>query len=299
MQNTRTTPESIIRKLCQPLEPVPTSMVPRLTALPDIRVVLFDVYGTLLISCSGDVGTLLKKDNRTAMREALEACELADDPDAAAVKGMALLSEAMTRDHAWRKSQGAVSPEVEIREIWCEVFDALIQDDLVTEDLTEQDIERFALAYECRVNPVWPMPGCPDVLDRLRAKGKTLGIVSNAQFYTPLLFQAFFERGVEELGFDPGLCVWSFQLRRSKPAPILFQGVMQQLADRGISPAQTVYVGNDMRNDVWTAAQAGCRTILFAGDQRSLRLRQDDDHCRDLQPDAVITALSQVVELAG
>jgi len=34
--------------------------------------------------------------------------------------------------------------------------------------------------------------------------------------------------------------------------------------------SKTLYVGNDMLNDIWTATEAGCRTVLFAGDQRSL-----------------------------
>ena len=74
----------------------------------------------------------------------------------------------------------------------------------------------------------------------------------------------------------------------------MFRDVLTRLAERGIEPGQTLYVGNDMRNDVLTAARSGCRTALFAGDRRSLRLRGDDPDCRGLRPDLVITEWTQL-----
>lgn len=62
-------------------------------------------------------------------------------------------------------------------------------------------------------------------------------------------------------------------------------------------PANTLYVGNDMLNDIWTASQAGCRTCLFADDRRSLRLREKDKRCKKLVPDATVDHLHQITEL--
>ena len=47
-----------LRDFCRPLQPIPTGVEPVLKELPGIRAVVFDVYGTLLISGSGDVGTV-------------------------------------------------------------------------------------------------------------------------------------------------------------------------------------------------------------------------------------------------
>ncbi|MEQ8837627.1 MAG: HAD family hydrolase, partial [Lacipirellulaceae bacterium] len=65
-----------------------------------------------------------------------------------------------------------------------------------------------------------------------------------------------------------------------------------------ITPAETLYVGNDMRNDIWPAAKVGFKTALFAGDERSLRLREDEPN-RDQrpEPDAVVTELDQLPKL--
>ncbi|MHC4986693.1 MAG: HAD family hydrolase, partial [Planctomycetota bacterium] len=65
----------------------------------------------------------------------------------------------------------------------------------------------------------------------------------------------------------------------------------------GIEPGQALYVGNDVRNDIAPARSLGMRTALFAGDARSLRLRADDPDCGGAQPDAVVTALPQILEL--
>ena len=46
-----------IRALSQPLDVIPTSVAEQLPRLEDIRAVIFDIYGTLFLSGSGEVGT--------------------------------------------------------------------------------------------------------------------------------------------------------------------------------------------------------------------------------------------------
>lgn len=76
-------------------------------------------------------------------------------------------------------------------------------------------------------------------------------------------------------------------------------GTLTHALDRRfrLRPDQAVYIGNDLRNDIWTARQAGPRIGLFAGDRRSLRWRKDDSRSLDLKPDALITVLDQIAEL--
>jgi putative hydrolase of the HAD superfamily len=62
----------------------------------------------------------------------------------------------------------------------------------------------------------------------------------------------------------------------------------------GIGLHECIYVGNDMLNDIYCAKSAGCKTVLFAGDRRSLRLRENDERCLAIRPDAVITSLIQL-----
>jgi putative hydrolase of the HAD superfamily len=64
----------------------------------------------------------------------------------------------------------------------------------------------------------------------------------------------------------------------------------------GISRTSVLYVGNDMRNDILPATKTGFQTALFAGDRRSLRLREDDPQCKNVVPNLVITDLIQILE---
>ena len=54
-------------------------------------------------------------------------------------------------------------------------------------------------------------------------------------------------------------------------------------------------LGNDMKKDVYTARQAGFRTILFAGDKNSIRWRRDDPEIEGVKPDFIITELKQLL----
>ncbi len=157
-----------------------------------------------------------------------------------------------------------------------------------------EKVRRFALGFELIVNPVWPMPHLNRLITASRDAGLTIGIISNAQFYTPLLFHYFCGALPENLGFHPELIVYSYVFGRAKPSPMLFDAAAKRLRSRQIFPENTLYIGNDMRNDICAARAVGFQTALFSGDARSLRLRSDDSCCIDLVPDLYITDLNQL-----
>ena len=270
-----------IRALSSPLQPRPTDARPVVESLAGIRAVLFDIYGTLVVSASGDIGLAGERDEEAAFAAACAAAGIA----APGESGPEALKAAIRRAHLRRRNDGTEFPEVDILDMWREVLGGAY------------DLHRLAIEYECRVNPVWPMPGLREVLARIRAEGLILGIVSNAQFYTPLMLEAFLERPFAELGFDPDCCAFSYQLLEAKPSTAIYHAALTGLMERhAISPQEVLYVGNDMRNDVWPARQTGCRTALFAGDARSLRLREGDPCCAQVHPDRVVTDLRQITE---
>lgn len=285
-----------IRDLCAtPLEPIPTGSAARLDSLTGIRAVLFDIYGTLLISSTGDIGMHVESAQEEALRRALAGSGFTGVSGDAARRGVVLLTDAIRAAHARRRSEGVDSPEVEIREIWRAVLAALRDEGLIGCTPSDARLERFAIEYECRANPVWPMPGARATLEELASRGFVLGIVSNAQFYTPLTLEALFRRSLRELGFAPDVCCWSFEELTAKPSVGLYRTALDRLRSlAGVHASETVYVGNDMLKDVWAASEAGCRTALFAGDARSLRRREDDPRTRALEPDLVLTTLEQL-----
>lgn len=287
--------EELIRSLSRPLDPEATEETPRLRRLPGIRAVIFDVYGTLFISDSGDIGLTQDLERARPLREALEACdiELNSQAPAYALRWQELIVHA--RDKA--QAAGQPYPEVEIRELWRRFLEELRAEEIHNQDVSRDLVERVAIEYECRANPVWPMPELRPTLETLQDRRLKLGIVSNAQFYTPLLFSAFLHRSLLELGFASDLLHYSYEKRVGKPSTRLYQDLVENLRQRhGIQPTEALYIGNDLRNDIWPAQEVGLRTALFAGDQRSLRWRREDERLRNVIPDLILTRLSQVLE---
>ena len=282
-------PIARIRRLTAPLAPLPTGRTPCVEPLDGIRAVLFDVYGTLVISGCGDIGLSDTAAGRDHFRAALDAAGIGADRLPAGFDGAAALVDVIGASHTRTREQGVDYPEVDILAVWETVLSRL---DIETDART---LHRIAIEYEFRGNAVWPMPGLNEVIDALARQGLVLGIVSNAQFYTPLMLQAFLGRDIAAAGFDPRCCAWSYQHRVGKPSVRVYEPALMALRrDHGIDPRQVLYVGNDLRNDIWPASRLGCRTALFAGDARSLRLREDDARLRDVHPDRIVTALDQI-----
>lgn len=275
--------------LNQAFTPISTGLDPKLSKLENIQAVIFDIYGTLVLSGTGDISIAQSVNKESELRSILTSSGYSIP------EGVRLLDQfyhLIKEDHDKSKAKGAIYPEVDILEIW----DRFIKNQFdSTSDLTS--LQALAIRFECAVNPVWPMPGLESTLKQIQTLNYPLGIVSNAQFYTPLMLEGFTRKTIRELGFEDDLSVWSYKERLGKPSTELFEKLSEALSQRGIKPEQALYVGNDMLNDIWTASQAGLKTALYAGDERSLRLRESDDRCRELNPDIIVTELQQLLEV--
>jgi putative hydrolase of the HAD superfamily len=256
-----------------------------------IRAVLFDVYGTLFCSAAGDIGVAGSPDWPGGGLE-----ELAREY-APALGGEQLRDyfQRQVREIHRELSAHTPYPEVRVEEIWARFLRESGGPGRLRREREEGEAAReLALRYELAVNPVYPMPGAGEVIARLRRARCVMGIISNAQFFTPLLFEAFFGGLPEDLGFDPALLIYSFEMGEAKPAPRLFVRAMDRLADLGIGAEQCLFVGNDMFTDIYGAASPGFRGVLFAGDRRSLRLREGDERVRGLRPFRIIRRLADL-----
>jgi putative hydrolase of the HAD superfamily len=286
---------NIFRRHAQPLFPISTNESPQLEPLEGIRAVIFDVYGTLIISGSGDISLAAEENRDEPLRQALEAAGIGSLPVDVPLADR--FHATIRRAQAERKQDGVSYPEVEIREVWTEFLAELAVDGLSFPRPSKAGIEALAIDYENRVNPVWPMPHLVETLAALRSQELLLGIVSNAQFYTRMMFPAFLGQPLSALGFALDCTVWSYQEREGKPSTKLYEILVERLAAREIRPENALYVGNDLRNDIWPAARLGLRTALFAADQRSLRWRRDDARLKDVRPDRILTDLFQLPRL--
>lgn len=266
-----------------PLSPLPTSMNPGGRLAEPIQCVLFDIYGTLFISGSGDIGIAKKATPQTEkIKTLLQKFNIPKAPRDLTRQ----LYAAIEDRHHQLINEGIDYPEIEIDQIWKRILEIT--------DL--EQVRNFAIEYELIVNPVYPMPYLENALAFCREKNLTMGIISNAQFFTPLLFEWFLNASLEDLGFHSELMFFSYEIQHAKPSPVLFKKAASAINAMGLKPTASLYVGNDMLNDIYPAKQLGFQTALFAGDKRSLRLRTDDSRCVNLTADLVLTDLSQLIE---
>ena len=279
----------VIRSQSKPMQPLPTGEKPTLHALDGICGVFFDVYGTMFISGSGDIGVAQESGKAGVLTQALSAAGHKGTVDAE--NGLHTLLETIRAHQERGRADGIDYPEVDIVNVWGECLDHLVRKGWIQGDLTHVDLRRLAVEYEVRTNPCWPMPGLQDCLTRLQTSGLMLGIISNAQFYTLEMIRGLTGKTAEELGFDSDLSIYSYRYLRAKPGEFLYRLAAEALAKRGVAAQNILYVGNDMLNDVQAAGRVGFRTALFAGDLRSLRWRKGDPRVGGIVPDLVITDL--------
>ncbi|HAK47605.1 MAG TPA: HAD family hydrolase [Spirochaeta sp.] len=284
-----------ILKPVDELQPVPTGIKSSGNPLKGMKAVIFDIYGTLLISGSGDVGTAMEAGSAASFTAALKKTGISDIRPSTAERIKALFFKLIDESHQRLRSEGLPFPEVDIIRIWSDIIDSRdIRERLPEISTIEPEIA--ASTYESVVNPVYPMPGAFELLESLKKKGFKLGIVSNAQFYTPIIFDSIYKQGIIGMGFEPPLCLYSYIEKRSKPDTVLFSKLNSGLSRFGISASETIFVGNDMLKDIMPSALSGYKTALFAGDKRSLRLRADDDACRNIKPDVIVNKLLDLID---
>jgi len=284
------------RRQTSPVTP-PDDAAPRLAEMHGIRTVVFDVYGTLFSSGVGDISLATEENRDAALRGVLTDSGIRITRAGTKIRMDQTLHAIIHNHQSRRRARGIEHPEVEIGSVWADFITELATTGLIAAE-AEIDIDTLVIDYETRVNPTQPMPGLAEVLAELRQRGLILSIISNAQFYTPLLFEAFLGKTIYELGFCPKCNVWSYEELEGKPSQRLYQLAAERLSQHHqLTPDQCLYIGNDMRNDIWPAQALGFRTALFAGDRLSLRRRQDHPACKDLQADAEITELGQVRKL--
>lgn len=280
------------------MAPIPTGLGKKLTTLPSVQCVAFDFYGTMFISGVGDIGVDEEQtsENLLLFEDALRDTGF-ETGDGAAKKGLQLFDQAIRRYNETHRSKEIDFPEPDIVLIWFEVLEKLKTENLVRGPLNREAAEQFAVEYEFRFNPVWPMPDLENTLKEIK-KGRYLqGIISNSQFYTPLAFETLTAHSLETAGFDPDLLVWSYQASVKKPSIHFYRRFTEVLQRKHkMRPEQVLFVGNDMLKDIKPASDLGMKTALFAGDQRSLKLRNDDPECREIEPDLVISELRQLTE---
>ncbi len=288
---------------------VPARIPARLRKIKHAGAILWDVYGTLLALPVGDLERTL--DQKETMFKAFKqtAREFGFDRFTngnPAENLMELYVREIEKTHRRKRGHGVFSPEVKIEQIWLRIIRRLETSGYKPDGGAKTDLDlafRVAYFFDDVYQAKALYPGTRKVLEGIKNLGLRQGIISNAQFYTPIALKMLLGqsgcRAADPMKhlFDSRLVFFSYRLGVSKPNPLGFEKARSRLQSMGIEPARVVYVGNDILNDMIPACKVGFRGVLFAGDRESLRLRKDHPDCRGFKPEAVIKSLPQLLDV--
>ena len=245
----------------EPADTVTGGAVPSLDPLP--RVILFDVYGTLLCPRVGDLDEQVRL--ASAEESFVAAAERFGFSQDVGVKWHTWFFEAIAEEHNALKEMDIVPAEIQVDQIWAAMIER------VGAKLSSIQVEMVAAYREMLANPVRPFSGAAEALKKLKQNGMRLGVVSNSQFYTMPILAVSLGVAPDEI-FEPELTFLSFRLGFSKPSPYFFRLVRTTALHLGFKPEEVLVVGNDCENDVLAAQAHGLQALLFHGNDQSVRL---------------------------
>jgi putative hydrolase of the HAD superfamily len=123
-------------------------------------------------------------------------------------------------------------------------------------EVDDEELNRFLEAEHAAWEPArQPAAHTPALLESLRGRGLKLGLVSNAFDPGWLL-----HRDLEQMGLAERLdfAVFSSEVGKRKPHPEIFERALDGL---GVAPADAVFVGDRLYEDVRGAAELGMTTV--------------------------------------
>ena len=213
----------------------------------NIRAVIFDIYGTLL-----EVGPPPPDADarwRRLFRELLHI-----EPRLSRLDFSVGSSQVIARHHEAAHARGITWPEVHWPSVVTEVVPELVP-------LSHRDQDEFLFRQIQTGHTTRMIAETAATLRWLKERQSLLGIASNAQAYTLReLKEALAAHGLGMDLFERDLCFWSFEHGFSKPDPYVFQILTARLANRGISPHETLMVGDRLDNDIAPAKGHGWQT---------------------------------------
>ena len=287
----------------QKLQPIATSIKTNFSAGSNIKCVLFDIYGTLLISSSGDIDKL--ELSPSFILESFSQCGIeitSANPNKIAGEILEEYKQTIAELKYSARNKNIENPEIDIRDVWEIIIQSLYYRSLINKPWVDE-VKLLSIYFETLSNKVYPMPFMKDTILQLYEQKIPMGIISNAQFYTPVIMNYFLENEVDDENekvkyFDPDLSVYSYQEKIGKPNVALYEKALKACQEKyNLQSHEILFVGNDMLKDIYPAQTVGMRTALFAGDTRSLRLREDDARCSGISPDYIIDSLDQIKEI--
>jgi FMN phosphatase YigB (HAD superfamily) len=285
---------------------------PHLVRLPQIRAVMWNVYGTLLRISGGELW--FEHPTAFVMNVALDKTiqeykmwsSMSRKPGQPADYMKQLYLQVLTENKAVPGGTEKY-PEVAADRVWESLIKKLFQKDYKFDAGYFGSLNEFsrkvAYFFHASLQGTVCYDGAADALRHVAKKGLKQGLLADGQVFTRLQLQRGLaaqdtEASLDKL-LDKELNFLSYEIRGRKPSERLFRHAATALNQMGIAPNQTLHVGTSIQRDLVPARRLGMRTALFAGDRTSLQATAEQLKEPASRPDVLLTELSQIDEVVS
>ncbi len=293
--------------------PVPVRATPSVKRLDGVRVVLWDVYGTLLRISGGRF--CLTPEPQTPLEVALEKTihefnmwnsmyRKPGPPWKSMIQQYLDCHERLSMVAA-RRSGDFVEPD--LVDIWETIISRLFDKDYsYDEDFygnRRQFSEKVAFFFHNSLQAVEARSGAVQAIRDLHAIDVVQGLLADGQIFTfTQLLRALSEQGtLPPLGevFRPDAVLLSHELGIRNPSRSLFELIVDRLQSAGYRPEEILHVSCRLKTDLIPAKAVGMKTALLAAEKSGLEV--SSEHLKDpkTRPDRLMTDLSQTARLFG
>lgn len=300
------------RKLIWPRvpAPVPLKSRPSIKPLSGIRVVFWDVYGTLLRT-PDDSFTLFPEPEirlQVALDKAIHEFNMWNHMyRKPGPPWQSMINQ--YRDYIDRATM--VAPKhrgdfthVNLVAIWRSIISRLFDKEYVYDTDTLGDeaqlSEKVAYFFHSSLQGLEGRTDAGTLMTQLREAGIQQGVLADGQQFT--LLQVARKTLTEDHPplrtlLSPALNVLSYQYGIRKPSKSLFDIAVEKLDDAGIQPEEALHVSSRLTDSLVPAKTAGMKTALLAVEK--IGLEADAQFIKDPQtrPDRLLTDLSQITEV--
>jgi FMN phosphatase YigB (HAD superfamily) len=285
---------------------------PHLKQLPDVRVVLWNIYGTLLNLSGGEL--YFEHPQPLIMSVALDKtlqefkmwASMSRKPGQPAEYLGQIYQMARLEQQMETSGSGEKYPEMSAEKIWEAIIKKLFVKDYQFDAGFFGSLNEFsrkvAYFFHASLQGTACYPGAAEALRHIAANKKlTQGLLADGQCFTLVQLQRGLTAQDENAKLDDLIAAdqrWlSYEVRAKKPSEHLCRVALDALLAKGIEAAEILHVGSRLEQDIAPAKRLGMRTALFAGDKASLRATKKQVKDKSSRPDVLLTELSQIAEV--
>lgn len=295
-----------------PPPPHPAKAKPYLKRLPEVRAVVWNLYGTLLNIFSGQL--LLEHPDKFVMDIALDKSvqefkmwgSMTRKPGQPA-DYLGEIYGRVLADLRLAPSPKEKHPEILSERIWEDIVKKLqkksYQYDVSFYGPLDEFCRKIAYFFHASLQGTACYEGAAAALEQVHQAGLKQALLADAQCFSLVQLKRGLDQqhcavGIDQL-FDRSLHALSCEVGGKKPSERLFKHCLKQLQTIGIGPSQVLHVSSRHELDLVPAKKLGMRTAFFVGDKESVLASKQQVKERDTRPDVMLTELPQIIEIVG